>query len=253
MVGDCYSSICAYAISSKSFNRKLTAMNKVVVLTGAGMSADSGLKTFRDSDGLWEGHDVRQVATPQAWKNDKELVLQFYNERRKQLHSVDPNEGHKALARLEEKFDVTIVTQNVDDLHERGGSSEVLHLHGELAKVRSEKDRSLVYDIGGDTIEVGDTAEDGAQLRPHVVWFGEMVPNMEKAAKIVPKADILIVIGTSLVVYPAAGLVDLVGHGIPKYIIDPSTPELVDFNGWKHIKKRAAVGTPDLVDQLLND
>lgn len=228
-------------------------MNKVVVLTGAGMSADSGLKTFRDSDGLWEGHDVREVATPQAWKNDMELVLQFYNERRKQLHSVDPNEGHKALARLEEKFDVTIVTQNVDDLHERGGSSDVLHLHGELSKVRSEKDRSLVYDIGGDTIKVGDTAEDGAQLRPHVVWFGEMVPNMEKAANIVPKADILIVIGTSLVVYPAAGLVDLVDHGIPKYIIDPSTPELVDFTGWEHIKKRAAVGTPDLVDQLLND
>lgn len=228
-------------------------MDKVVVLTGAGMSADSGLQTFRDSDGLWEGHNVREVATPQAWERDKELVLEFYNERRKQMHSVDPNKGHKALARLEKKFDVTIITQNVDDLHERGGSSDVLHLHGELSKVRSEDDRSLVYDIGGDTIEVGDTAEDGAQLRPHVVWFGEMVPNMEKAAQIVPKADILIVIGTSLVVYPAAGLVDLADQDIPKFIIDPSIPDLMDYSGWEHIQERAEVGTPDLVEQLLSN
>lgn len=227
-------------------------MDKVVVLTGAGMSADSGLKTFRDSDGLWEGHDVREVATPQAWQRDKELVLEFYNQRRKQEHSVDPNEGHKALAELEEAYDVTIITQNVDSLHERAGSTDVIHLHGQLSKVRSEKDPSLIYDIGGDTIEVGDTAEDGAQLRPHVVWFGEPVPNMEKAAAIVPQADILIVIGTSLVVYPAAGLVDLVSDGIPKYIIDPSFPELRDLSKWNHIKKRAAEGTPLLVDKLLD-
>ncbi len=228
-------------------------MEKVVVLTGAGMSADSGLKTFRDSDGLWEGYDVRDVATPQAWERDKELVLEFYNQRRKQLHSVDPNAGHKALAQLEEQYDVTIITQNVDDLHERAGSSEVLHLHGELSKVRSEDDPSLIYDIGGDTIKVGDTAEDGAQLRPHVVWFGEPVPNMQKAANIVPEADILIVIGTSLVVYPAAGLVDLVEQHIPKYIIDPDIPELRTFDGWEHVQERAAEGTPRLVQDLLEN
>ena len=228
-------------------------MNKVVVLTGAGMSADSGLKTFRDSDGLWEGHDIKEVATPQAWERDKELVLEFYNQRRKQAHSVDPNAGHKALAKLEEQYDVTIITQNVDDLHERGGASEVIHLHGELSKVRSEDDPSLIYDIGGDPIELGDTADDGAQLRPHVVWFGEPVPNMSKAAEVVPQADILIVIGTSLVVYPAAGLVDLVDQEIPKYIIDPATPELRTLEGWKHIQKPAAEGTPKLIQELLGN
>ncbi|NIR86104.1 MAG: NAD-dependent deacylase [Aliifodinibius sp.] len=228
-------------------------MEKVVVLTGAGMSADSGLKTFRDSDGLWEGHDIQEVATPQAWERDKELVLEFYNERRKQLHAVDPNAGHQALAELEEQYDVTIITQNVDDLHERAGSSDVVHLHGELSKVRSEQDPTLIYDIGGDTIEVGDTAEDGAQLRPHVVWFGEPVPNMQKAANIVPEADILVVIGTSLVVYPAAGLVDLVEQNIPKYIIDPATPELRTFKGWEHVQERAAEGTPKVVQNLLEN
>ncbi|WP_440998405.1 SIR2 family NAD-dependent protein deacylase [Fodinibius sp. SL11] len=228
-------------------------MEKVVVLTGAGMSADSGLKTFRDSDGLWEGHDIQEVATPQAWERDKELVLEFYNQRRTQLHSVDPNPGHKALTQLEEQYDVTIITQNVDDLHERAGSSHVVHLHGELSKVRSEEDPSLVYDIGGDIIEVGDTAEDGAQLRPHVVWFGEPVPNMRKAANIVPEADILIVIGTSLVVYPAAGLVDLVDQNIPKFIIDPATPELRTFEGWEHVQETAAEGTPKLVQDLLEN
>jgi len=228
-------------------------MEKVVVLTGAGMSADSGLKTFRDSDGLWEGHDIQEVATPQAWQRDKELVLKFYNERRKQLHSVDPNTGHQALANLEEQYDVTIITQNVDDLHERAGSTDVIHLHGELSKVRSDEDPSLIYDIGGDTIEIGDTADDGAQLRPHVVWFGEPVPNMQKAANIVPEADILIVIGTSLVVYPAAGLVDLAEQNIPKYIIDPATPELRTFKGWEHVQERAAKGTPKLVQDLLEN
>ena len=228
-------------------------MEKVVVLTGAGMSADSGLKTFRDSDGLWEGHDIQEVATPQAWERDKELVLEFYNQRRKQLHAVDPNAGHQALAELEEQYEVTIITQNVDDLHERAGSSDVVHLHGELSKVRSEEDPSLIYNIGGDAIGVGDTAEDGAQLRPHVVWFGEPVPNMQKAANIVPEADILIVIGTSLVVYPAAGLVDLADHDIPKYIIDPATPELRTFKGWEHIQERAEEGTPKLVQDFLEN
>lgn len=228
-------------------------MGKIVVLTGAGMSADSGLKTFRDSDGLWEGHNVQEVATPQAWERDKELVLEFYNQRRKQAHSVDPNAGHKALAQLEEQYDVTIITQNVDDLHERAGASDVIHLHGELSKVRSEEDPSLIYDIGGDSIGLGDTAEDGAQLRPHVVWFGEPVPNMLKASKIVPQADILIVIGTSLVVYPAAGLVDLVDQNIPKYIIDPATPELRTLEGWEHIQEPAAGGVPKLAQKLLEN
>ncbi|MGD8428441.1 MAG: NAD-dependent deacylase [Balneolaceae bacterium] len=227
-------------------------MKKVAVLTGAGMSADSGLKTFRDSDGLWEGHDVRDVATPQAWERNKELVLEFYNERRKQAYSANPNKGHLAISKLEEKYDVHIITQNVDTLHERAGSSKVLHLHGQLSKVRSENDPSLIYDIGAETIELGDTAEDGAQLRPHVVWFGEPVPNMEKASEIVAQTDILIVIGTSLVVYPAAGLVNLAAPDIPKFIIDPSNPELMDYNGWKHLKKRAAEGTPELVEKLLS-
>lgn len=222
-------------------------------MTGAGMSADSGLKTFRDSDGLWEDHDIYEVATPQAWQRNKELVLEFYNQRRKQAHSVDPNEGHKALAQLEEQYDVTIITQNVDTLHERAGSTQVVHLHGQLSKVRSEKDPSLIYEIGGDTIELGDTAEDGAQLRPHVVWFGEPVPNIQKAADIIPSADILIVIGTSLMVYPAAGLIDLVSPEIPKYIIDPATPELRNFVGWEHLKQRAAEGTPELVENLLQN
>ena len=228
-------------------------MDNVVVLTGAGMSADSGLKTFRDSDGLWEGHDVSEVATPRAWERDKELVLQFYNERRHQAHTVDPNAGHKALADLEQDFEVTIITQNVDSLHERAGSSDVIHLHGQLSKVRSEDDPSLIYDIGGEAIELGDTADDGAQLRPHVVWFGEPVPNMKKAAEIVPEADILIVIGTSLVVYPAAGLVDLAADQIPKYIIDPATPELRSFAGWQHLEQTAAEGTPELVSNLLEN
>lgn len=226
-------------------------MDKVVVLTGAGMSADSGLKTFRDSNGLWEGHDVTKVATPQAWRENPELVLEFYNERRKQAQEAKPNEGHKALARLESQFDVTIITQNVDSLHERAGSTDVLHLHGELSKVRSVKDPTLIRDIGAEPIQLGDTAEDGEQLRPHVVWFGEMVPNMERAVQIVPAADILIVIGTSLVVYPAAGLTDYARNDIPKYIIDPNKPQLYDDNGWEHFEKTAAEGTPKLVEHLL--
>lgn len=228
-------------------------MKKVVVLTGSGMSADSGLKTFRDSNGLWEGYDISKVATPEGWRRDPEKVLKFYNARREQAHKAKPNKGHKALARLEEGYTVSIITQNVDSLHEKAGSSEVLHLHGELSKVRSTKDASLIYDVGGDPIEMGDTGEDGAQLRPHVVWFGEMVPNMEKAAQIVPSADILIVIGTSLVVYPAAGLTDYARKGIPKYIVDPNMPELYDDSGWEHIQERAAVGVPKLVDRLLEE
>ena len=217
------------------------------------MSADSGLKTFRDSGGLWEGYDINKVATVEAWEQDPERVLEFYNKRRRQIYEVEPNAGHKALARLEESYDVTIVTQNVDNLHERAGSTDVLHLHGELSKARSVNDESLVYEIGDSEIEIGDTADDGGQLRPHVVWFGEMVPNMQKAAQIVPTAEILIVIGTSLAVYPAAGLVNYASEEIPKYIIDPSRPELYDYDSWEHIQKRAAEGTPELVDELMED
>ncbi len=216
------------------------------------MSADSGLKTFRDSDGLWEGHDISKVATPDAWRRDPETVLKFYNERRRQAHRAQPHEGHKALADLDEHFEVTIITQNVDSLHERAGSENVVHLHGQLSKVRSETDQSLIYEIGGDAIKIGDTADDGDQLRPHVVWFGEAVPNMEKAARMVPKADLLIVIGTSLIVYPAAGLTDYARSGIPKYIIDPKAPELYDFTGWQHIKQTAKTGTPKLVNELIS-
>jgi NAD-dependent deacetylase len=227
-------------------------MQKVVVLTGAGMSADSGLATFRDSGGLWEGFDINEVASVTGWEKDPEKVLEFYNKRRKQAFEADPNEGHKALARLEEKYDVTIITQNVDNLHERGGSSDVLHLHGELHKARSVEDDSVVVEIGDKSIQMGDTAPDGGQLRPHIVWFGEMVPMMEKAATIVPKADIFVVIGTSLVVYPAAGLTDLVRADVDKYLIDPKEPELMSYANWDHIQETAASGTPKLVDRLLS-
>ncbi len=217
------------------------------------MSADSGLQTFRDSGGLWEGHDISKVATPEAWKEDSETVLRFYNERRKQAHEAKPNEGHKALAELDNNFDVTIITQNVDSLHERAGSANVVHLHGQLSKVRSETDASLIYEIGGEAIKIGDTADDGGQLRPHVVWFGEAVPKMETAAKKMPQADILIVIGTSLVVYPAAGLTDYTRTGIPKYIIDPKKPELYDYSSWHHIQETAEIGTPQLVNKLIRE
>lgn len=224
---------------------------KIVVLTGAGMSADSGLATFRDSGGLWEGYDVYEVATPEGWSDDPEKVLKFYNQRRKQAVNAKPNDGHIALARLEDYYDVTIITQNVDNLHERAGSSDVLHLHGEITKARSEKDENLVYEIGEKPIDLGDIAEDGAQLRPHVVWFGEMVPAIEKAASIVPNADILIIIGTSLAVYPAAGLIGYADDEIDKFIIDPKNPDLPSLDNWNHIQERAATGTPKLVDDLI--
>jgi NAD-dependent deacetylase len=223
---------------------------QIIVLTGAGMSADSGLKTFRDSGGLWEGHAIDEVATPQAWNRDPEKVLAFYNERRRQAHQAKPNAGHLALASLEDHYHVTIITQNVDTLHEHAGSSHVIHLHGNLSKARSVKDPSLVMDIGGNPIKMGDTAEDGAQLRPHVVWFGEMVPTMEIAAELMPSADILILIGTSLVVYPAAGLVNLVQKGIPKYIVDPAQPEGINLTEWNYMKENAQEGVPKLVDEL---
>jgi NAD-dependent deacetylase len=195
-------------------------MKRIVALTGAGMSAESGLKTFRDADGLWEGHDVMQVASPEGWRQDPELVLDFYNQRRRQLFDVRPNQGHELLAELEQRYSVDVVTQNVDDLHERAGSSRVLHLHGELLKVRSSLDERLVQDWTTDLV-LGDLCELGSQLRPDIVWFGEAVPLLEPAAEITSQADIIIIIGTSMQVYPAASLIHFAQPGIPIFFIDP--------------------------------
>ena len=224
---------------------------KIVVLTGAGISAESGISTFRDSGGLWEKYDIMEVATYEAWLNNMELVIDFYNQRRKQLHEVEPNAGHYALVKLEEKYDVHIITQNVDDLHERAGSSKVLHLHGELKKVRSSVDESIVYDLKGWELKKGDTCEKGSQLRPHIVWFGEPVPMIPKAAEICSTADICIIIGTSLNVYPAAGLVNYVKPGTPIFLIDPGEVQASHVPGVKLIKEKAGTGTPKLVEELM--
>ncbi|MDZ7808234.1 MAG: NAD-dependent deacylase [Gracilimonas sp.] len=224
---------------------------RIVVLTGAGISAESGLSTFRDSGGLWEGYDINEVASIEGWLMDPEKVLDFYNLRRKQALEAEPNKAHKALADLQKYFDVHIITQNVDDLHERAGSENVLHLHGELNKAKSSKVDDHVIHIGNKPIKLGDKAKDGSQLRPHVVWFGELVPNLEVAAQLTSNAEILIVIGTSLVVYPAAGLIDFAKQNISKYIIDPSEPEFQDMSGWNHIKEKAGSGTPKLVKNLI--
>lgn len=225
---------------------------KIVVLTGAGMSAESGLKTFRDADGLWEGHDVMEVASPQGFARNPELVLEFYNQRRRQLLEVSPNEGHKALARLERRFDVSIVTQNVDNLHEQAGSSHVVHLHGELLKVRSTVDESYVLEWEKDLV-LGDLDPNGHQLRPHIVWFGEMVPLLETAAQITQQADILIIIGTSMQVYPAASLIHYVSRRTPIHFVDPR-PNVreSDFGNLNIIPKTAAEGVPGLVDELFS-
>src|ERR1700680_3114109 len=196
---------------------------KLIVLTGAGISAESGLKTFRDSDGLWEGYDVNEVATPQGWRKNPELVIQFYNMRRRDVRAAIPNAAHQGLAELEKYFDVRIITQNIDDLHERAGSSQVLHLHGEILKMRSELDESLVYPIRDD-MQPGDKGTDGGQLRPHIVWFEEPVPLIAEAGKLVRAADIFVIIGTSLAVYPAAGLIDFADPRIPKFIMDKNIP-----------------------------
>lgn len=195
-------------------------MKKLVVLTGAGISAESGIKTFRDADGLWEGHDVLEVASPMGWQKNPVLVLDFYNQRRKQLLSVKPNSAHIELAKLEQRFSVSIITQNVDDLHERAGSSNVLHLHGELLKVRSTRNPSLIYNWEKD-LYLGDLCEENSQLRPHIVWFGEEVSMLQKAVEITEKADILLIIGTSMQVYPAAGLIHYINKNVPVYFVDP--------------------------------
>ncbi len=223
---------------------------KIVILTGAGVSAESGIKTFRDADGLWEGHDVMDIASPIGWKKDKKRVLEFYNQRRRQLLTVNPNASHTALAELEKKFDVEIITQNIDDLHERAGSTKVTHLHGELLKARSTFNENLVMDWKQD-IKPGDFCEFNYQLRPHVVWFGEAVPMFEKAMEIVAEAEILIIIGTSMQVYPAAGLVGFAPKGIPVYFIDPK-PNISEKGNLHIIAEKASVGVPKLVDDLNN-
>lgn len=230
-------------------------MNRIAVLTGAGMSADSGVKTFRDHGGLWEGHDVMQVATPEGWAADRKLVLNFYNARRRQLHTVEPNVGHEALALLEQKFHVDVITQNVDNLHERAGSQNIIHLHGELMKARSTKDPRLVYDWTGDITEQ-DTCELGAQLRPHIVWFGEDVPLIPQAAAKVNAADIAIIIGTSMQVYPAASLIGYAPLGCKVFYVDPKPTisyELQHQVELEIIAEKASVGVPLLVEKLMHD
>ena len=218
---------------------------KLVVLTGAGISAESGLKTFRDSDGLWEGHSVYDVATPDAFKRNPQLVLDFYNMRRKDVASVAPNDAHTGLAELENDFDVTIITQNVDDLHERGGSTKVLHLHGEIFKMRSTKNELKVYECRTE-INVGDVADDGGQLRPHIVWFNEAVPMIEEAIKVMRTTEVFAVIGTSLLVYPAASLVNYAPWQIPKFIIDKSIPYTQSLYNVTCIEKPATEGVREL-------
>ena len=221
----------------------------VVVLSGAGVSAESGIKTFRDSDGLWENHRVEDVATPQAWQRNPEMVQRFYNERRRQVVHAQPNDAHRALAQLEEFCPVSVVTQNIDDLHERAGSSQVLHLHGEILKARSSRNEHLLYDTNGEDIQMGQKCELGSQLRPHVVWFGEAVPAMEEAMQWVRKADILLVVGTSLAVYPAASLVGFAPPSAEVVVVDPVAPP-VDHPRVRTIQTTACQGIPGWVEEL---
>lgn len=225
-------------------------MQHIVILTGAGISAESGLKTFRDSDGLWEGYDIMEVASPSGWERNTAKVLDFYNQRRKQLLEVAPNKAHKALVALEEKYKVSIVTQNIDDLHERAGSSRVIHLHGELLKVRSTFDEDLVLDWKKD-LNIGDFCEHHHQLRPDVVWFGEPVTKFPKAVNVVEDADILIIVGTSMQVYPAAGLLDYLPNETPVYFIDPR-PNISSAKNLTIITENATKGVVDLVKSLLS-
>ena len=228
-------------------------MKTLVVLTGAGMSAESGIKTFRDMGGLWEQYDIMEVASPEGWAKHPGVVLEFYNQRRKQLFESSPNKGHVMLAEMEKDFNVKIITQNVDDLHERAGSTNVLHLHGELKKARSTVDPSLVYELDHWQLKLGDKCEKGSQLRPHVVWFGEAVPAISEAEKIVPTADVFVVIGTSLNVYPAAGLLWNVPPGIPVYLIDPGDMNIGSGLNVTHIKKKASEGIVELKSILKNE
>lgn len=228
-------------------------MKRLVVLTGAGISAESGLKTFRDSDGLWENYDVMEVASIDGWEKNPDLVLRFYNERRRQLAKANPNYGHIGLAELEEYFEVQIITQNIDDLHERAGSTHVLHLHGELNKAQSTADPTLVYDVTGKDIHLGDLCEKGSQLRPYVVWFGEQVPAMDEAISIAEKADIFAVIGSSLIVYPAASLVEFVPRHVPVFVIDPNEVAVPTGRNIIYIKEKASRGVRLLKEKLLSE
>lgn len=227
-------------------------MKRLIVLTGAGISAESGIATFRDAGGLWEGYKVEDVATPEAWRKDPALVLDFYNQRRKKVLEVKPNRGHEILAELEQHFDVTVITQNVDNLHERAGSSKVLHLHGSLFESRSTVNPKLIYPINGSELNIGDKCERGSQLRPNIVWFGEEVPMMEVAADVAANADVLLVVGTSMVVYPAAGLIDYVPDFVKKYVVDPKKPEILHVPNLEFISDKASVGMERVRKLLLN-
>jgi NAD-dependent deacetylase len=228
-------------------------MKKIVILTGAGVSAESGLRTFRDTDGLWEGYDVQEVATPQAWQRNPVLVQDFYNMRRKATIAAKPNAAHHALAELEEKYEVTIITQNIDDLHERAGSTNVVHLHGIITRAQSSKNPSLTYPIDGWELKMGELCELGSQLRAHVVWFGEDVPMIEPSLRICANAELFILVGSSLAVYPAAGLINYVPDNVPKYVIDPNIPDIGRLNSMIKIEAKATVGVPELVNKLLNN
>lgn len=225
-------------------------MKRVVILTGAGISAESGISTFRDSDGLWEHYRVEDVCTPEAYQRNPGLVLDFYNERRRQLFQAKPNEGHRQLVRLEERYDVRIITQNIDNLHEQAGSTNVLHLHGELTKARSDRDDNLIVEIGDKDILLGDKAPDGAQLRPHIVWFGEAVPNIEPAAALCETADFFLVIGTSMNVYPAAGLIHYVPRAVPCYLVDPKAVPI--SRPITIVQEKAGTGVKKVVDELMD-
>jgi len=225
-------------------------MKKLVALTGAGISAESGIATFRDAGGLWEGYRVEDVATPEGWRKNQELVLDFYNQRRRRALEVKPNRGHEILASLEKYFDVTVITQNVDNLHERAGSTKVIHLHGSLFESRSTLDPSLIYPIEGWELKKGDTCELGSQLRPHIVWFGEPVPMMEVAAEIASSADVFLVVGTSLVVYPAASLIDYVPTEVKKYLVDPGRPEILHVPNLEFIQEKASIGMARVMEML---
>jgi NAD-dependent deacetylase len=225
-------------------------MKHIVVLTGAGISAESGLKTFRDSDGLWNGYNVYEVDTPEGYKKNPKLVLDFYNMRRKEVAAALPNTAHISIASLQQHFNVTVITQNIDDLHERAGSKNVIHLHGEIFKMRGEKDTDTFYEIKGD-INLGDIAPDKTQFRPHVVWFNEQVPMIAKATEVISDADIFILAGTSLQVYPAAGLIDFLPSDVPKYIIDKQPPDTPPHHNFHIIKKTATEGVGELVKMLI--
>jgi NAD-dependent deacetylase len=227
-------------------------MKKLVVLTGAGISAESGIATFRDAGGLWEGYRVEDVATPEAWRKDPALVLDFYNQRRKKALDVKPNRGHEILAELERHFEVTVITQNVDNLHELAGSSKVLHLHGSLFESRSTLNPTLIYPIKGSELNIGDKCERGSQLRPNIVWFGEAVPMMEVAADVASHADVFLVVGTSMVVYPAAGLIDYVPDFVKKYVVDPKKPEIMHVPNLEFIAEKASIGIERVRKLLLN-